>query len=409
MLNMNFHRVILTVIFYVLVGLIHPSLSQDDDIVVEPSRYVETCLTESELSEVHFPGRIFYSVTDGTNTLHGIRDNLQPELMLQGIEVAGHFGYTEYGNNHLMIRTTRHQDGHDYLDTILVIDVDGEVLHQFSWQEKIPLPHALALDGRFIISYTPKAATERGFGLMTLDGEIDIYINLPNLFWDEPVTRHSIHMTLQPIQISPTGEHVVYDALVDSEIYPDDERVGLIMFDTATQTEIWSTTHNFLFFGRLSTAKWAPDGTQFAYARANEEYGWYPTAAVEIGIVDQDGVERIVTNIGAQNEFFIPDSELFWSPDGSKIAFWMWDFEQSWGQGYRNDNKILHYIDLIDNTVYNLCLVKFSGAEVTWSPDSTMMIYDNYETITLVDLEQSTYVDMPQDPPVAYILGWLDE
>jgi Tol biopolymer transport system component len=157
--------------------------------------------------------------------------------------------------------------------------------------------------------------------------------------------------------------------------------------------------------------RWSADGEKIAIATDFLEKDKTPGELYEI---DRDGTTKRLTNFSEKYPgFYIRD--LSWSPDGSKIAFWLQTGENPMDVG---DEHLAIY-DATNEKVTEYCIygdsVSFhSQSRVPapiWSPDGTQVLVqnlysENLSKVFLLDIDQNRVVEIAKNKKP---IGWLAE
>jgi hypothetical protein len=376
----------------VLINLTQFVSAGDEIDTISSLHKMEDCLVEGDLDNVGVAGNIFYT-TVSDSALWALGEDLQPH------QVLPEMGFLPFG----MANTDRSLFAVDDSDApyLHVIDADGNLVHSFVWEEGWTGFYGWVHQDRLYIEHQSHQVSENGIVLLSLDGSSESYLDFPAALMSDISFPH---FSTTGFYVSPTGQQIVYDAAYDTEEYPYHTR-GLILAEVDTKAELWRTDTNHIWDRMWSRPEWSPDGTQFAYVRQDYEH-----ADLEIALVDQTGIESILTNINEEDTFLVPMS-LSWSPDGSKIAFWLWDASWTLREPYTRPQQSpplpLYLADLTTNTVYDLCL-QGRDQKIIWSPDGFSLIFNSDGCIKFVDLRDRLYVDIPLTPKVGSSLAWLN-
>lgn len=361
------------------------------DAKIEQSN-TETCIVKGELSDVQLEGSIFYSTwTDDITWI--IDANLYPRQIVPALNSA--FGIADL---------TRH--------LIAISDITGIYVFNQNADLKYVLPYDKGWSGltnwtsqgQLVMRHRSEDGLYDGFIIVSLDGNLESHVQLPNIL--SPVYGAGVaeSATSSDILVSSDGSRVVYDATEDSSAYPFRER-GLVLAEVSTKSEIWHTNEHHIWENFWSAPAWSPDSSHFAYAQQD-----YLTSDIEMALVDPSGNENLLTDINHGQTFFVPVS-LSWSPDSSKIAFWLWDatwtIKAPYTRPQQEEPNYLYLVDVTTGEIRNMCLPG-GQQNVTWSTDGSSLIYNTYENIRWVDLDNGLYVDLPNTSHVRDIFGWLD-
>lgn len=143
--------------------------------------------------------------------------------------------------------------------------------------------------------------------------------------------------------------------------------------------------------------KWSPDGTKLAIGM---DFFLDPkTRKYELAILDQNGVQLFTTHLSAlPGSVYIP--ALSWSPDGSRVAFWYINNEDT-----TRDFRLAIFDTKTQKTV-DYCITNNALTHVwhrndvspMWSPDGNFLLIetpnanDNNPNVVIVDLVQESAI-----------------
>jgi hypothetical protein len=197
------------------------------------------------------------------------------------------------------------------------------------------------------------------------------------------------------------GTDVVFSPDLTRLIYPGE---GNTLFDWKEKHDI-AVVSNWNF---ETTPQWSPDGSKFVTLDASIEEPTYEQPQVVV-IRSKDG-ELLVTYQFKRDDWI---SDFSWSPDSSRVAFWVSN------DGASTLAQYLTILDLETHTMSSTCLRSFyrgeGGNVPVWSPNSRFISF------AYVDTEESNFgprrlmvVDMLQEN--AFLserffepVGWLNE
>ena len=115
----------------------------------------------------------------------------------------------------------------------------------------------------------------------------------------------------------------------------------------------------------------SPDGTKIAFSSWRDGHS-------EIYIMNTDGTNQ--TNITNTQH---PEDEPSWSPDGTKIAYYVAD---------RNDLGEIYIMDIDGSNQKNITNTNnFDESDPSWSPDGTKIVINTHES---EDRAESGWVKM---------------
>lgn len=362
----------------------------------------ESCVEETDISSMAFSGNIYYEVYDSERFRDGlwrVDDSLQPVFVNEG-PVSAKSAVNASAS--LLAYTDAAQ-----VSQIFVIDHQGNPVANIDWNDERGRTLSWTLDNRLTINHPSSEATEMSLSIISLPDEVYVESinNLPYIVGSS--SRNPVN-----IRVSPLGNMVVYDGSFPERL----RRVGREIFltDFATNTVVWHTeTLGYGDVQRALSIDWSPDGTQFAYPRIishfideqiDEEYNWngYRT---DISVVNQNGGEYLITNFTNNGQIRREQRALSWSPDGTRIAFWLTDAIPDLYHNSNSTSATLYVIDLEEKTISNLCLgTQVLFPELIWSPDSSMVV-EQYGLTRVININEGTYSSLDVD--VLTILGWL--
>jgi Tol biopolymer transport system component len=148
----------------------------------------------------------------------------------------------------------------------------------------------------------------------------------------------------------------------------------------------------------------SPDGERFAYVQQD-----YNASRLNIALVNRDGDEHMLTDFPGDADHFTIVTELRWSPDGRKLAFWMYDPFSLNQFGELPKLQTLYIFDLADGTLSNTChrIDGYFEMGLIWSPDSSALAYIFKKQLVVLDIADGLKASFPLD--ASSLLGWLDE
>jgi hypothetical protein len=193
---------------------------------------------------------------------------------------------------------------------------------------------------------------------------------------------------------------VMYDSTLTRGVYLDTDGL-FILFDVKEQQIIWENRPRNL----MNRPAWRLDGSQFAIAMS---YTYWPEEQDEIYLVDREGVETQVTHLSdALNVQEVIAGKMNWSPDETRIAFWL-----TVGDG---ENRIVHLavMDVLTGEVVDYCIPGANLLYPIWSPISQQIavlsipdVNENIADTVILDL-QSEQAFKIADGMVP--IGWMIE
>ncbi|MBZ0293525.1 MAG: DPP IV N-terminal domain-containing protein [Anaerolineae bacterium] len=388
-------RIYVALILTMLLGIL-PLASADDEGLAD---YRQDCLTPGELSEYSFPGVLFYLSPD--RYLWRTTHDWQPETVLPETRVVRIISDRNYAPQILLLVEGKHPTA------LTTVDASGTHLESIEWQDEWTSVEGLTQDGRLMIERESRNAQDNGIGFATFGGQTTYFTDFPHALIAEEISSRSSSLSATTgFYISPDGQLLVYDAFFEAEKAINSRR-GLALVDVASQEEIWRTYGNHIWDKIWSYPHWSPDGKRFAYITQDHDYMDDLDFDVEIAFVDRTGRERIMTDFNTAGATFRFPTWLYWSPDGSKIAFWVRDKTYLIDGTDIPEDTTLHIYDLAMNIVYDLCVDEHFSPALTWSPDGSAIAYSSNDHMRLVDLESRTYVDTPLQVEFPSTLAWL--
>jgi Tol biopolymer transport system component len=179
----------------------------------------------------------------------------------------------------------------------------------------------------------------------------------------------------------------LYNASLNYVVYPyyDGDLHGYTMRDLRIDENIAFVQSSF----KIGGGKWSPNGEIFVVT-GDPNFSFYQLS--KGGTVDQ------------LTEFEAPELEMAihdhfsWSPDGSRIAFWLFS------RSFTPIGEYLYMLDLDNETVIDLCLfgniyLGWSPAPI-WSPDGNWIVF---ERNSFTDTNATILVDLKENR--AYSIG----
>lgn len=196
---------------------------------------------------------------------------------------------------------------------------------------------------------------------------------------------------------------VAFDPLLSRAIYRNSK---INILDLSTNTII---AHIKDGYDRTPTVSWQPSGERAAVvATLSLEQNSY-VLPDEIFIVEKDGELRQLTHLHDRFGLVLTIDSLSWSPDGSKIAFWLHDEEA---------NLTLMITDYKTGDTVNYCILNVPAASFPisvpapiWSPDGKYLMVENrYATdknkVLIVDIANSSAFTIAENAsPVGWMIG----
>jgi len=169
-----------------------------------------------------------------------------------------------------------------------------------------------------------------------------------------------------------------------------------------------------------STPRWAPNGEHFAFAlnHFGEPYDAEQWPGYELIVVGRDGQADRITHLTSYYPWLYI-SDLSWSPDASKIAFWFAPFKKQPDVDIPTALR-LGVLDLATREVTDYCVPGDYAAQMAqsrsgspppplWSPDGMQLVIQNRyaegkSRVILVDPEKGIAAQIAEDmEPV----GWM--
>ncbi len=210
----------------------------------------------------------------------------------------------------------------------------------------------------------------------------------------------------QPIGVGADWWDVSYNPSLTRVVYPRDpgdvhgNRIVLWNMQT-TQAVTYLTSRNNPYGGE---PVWSPSGDEFVMTLEDIDLS-KGTLDDELYRVSQDGQNTLITNLSAYYNKYLSVKKYSWSPDASRIAFWLW---YGWDKSFQKDQ--LAVLDLETLQVTNYCIEGAAvGDHPVWSPDGTQLIIegridkDHLGTI-LVDLDKKIAIQIAGEFRFA---GWM--
>jgi Tol biopolymer transport system component len=154
---------------------------------------------------------------------------------------------------------------------------------------------------------------------------------------------------------SPDGRHIVFVGRIDTETTKNVPRDVFIVDSDGNNRRLLAhhTEGQFVFNPDF---RWSPDGTRIAYHLFNNSLS-DNDHYTDVFVIDVK--ESILTNL--TNSPYAIEAEPSWSPDNRKIAF---------GSGARQ----ITIIDLEDGSLFT---VNTTGSSPSWTPDGKGFIFTN--------------------------------
>ena len=368
-------------------------------------RLEQRCIEASGTSELHFTGNIFYKIygdnssgaelwmTDQTLVAHQIDPqilNHLPSTYLSGNLLA----YVDYST----------------AQNIVVINGNGQRVATLTWKSQWDEPISWTLQRKLVVNNVPSdKPKDYGFSILTFGNNFLQSSHFGNFPFVNLISSEARPLFI----VSPTGEQVVYDALLLSSL--NQIQPGVVFskrYPFVDKGILWHTV-NERFANKV---RWSPDGNQLVYTPNLDPdfFGWsfpYPT---EIAVVDASGQEHMLTNFNQSsihNDTFYTQYNLAWSPNGNMVAFWLLETGSQTREKADSTVSTLHVLNLSEKSVYDLCTVNSLGslANFVWSPDSSMLIYSqggNGGNVTIVNLDKN--IDFTLALNAFNVISWLN-
>jgi hypothetical protein len=150
----------------------------------------------------------------------------------------------------------------------------------------------------------------------------------------------------------------------------------------------------------VQSTRWSPKGDALVYA------------GPELTLISTDNQQEELTDFGSDSPNFLIYSNYSWSPDGSKVAFWV-TFDPYPGEsaGY------LSFVDITSKTVKITCFLSYDSYDefspIIWSPDGRQVAVkvsaqedDQIRTVYFMDIETFAYMALDYEDEL-YLGGWL--
>lgn len=199
------------------------------------------------------------------------------------------------------------------------------------------------------------------------------------------------------LAILQKSNFIIVDTAQDSQLsfsssdFPDFESYVSVSFDPSLTRAVYKSTSGEITLWDLSTktiltqiddsfdrapaVAWQSSGERTAVVAPIDTrlktHGW----SDEIFIVDRDGQSWQLTHLYEAFGLSQNIASLSWSPDGSKIAFWLPD-----GTG----NKTLMVADVMTGNATNYCVLNAANdrfplylSAPIWSPDGSQLLVEN--------------------------------
>ncbi|CAG0997021.1 MAG: PD40 domain-containing protein [Anaerolinea sp.] len=379
-------------------GLWRTSYAQDATVQEkspQADQVVERCLQEVTPDQLSLRGSIYYE-----STRFGHLWRLNTELVSEAVEL-----YPPSPGIVYALTDTAHKTlivfGRMAAPTIRPLSFyliqQGKVIKYYkadlTWDSPLTWTH----NNRLVVNQDASEPAQNGFLLLNTGGEsltVETYTDFP----------HAMRVTQVPhngFQVSPQEDRVIYGALWGEGL---SRARGLALAELPSKRVIWSTTENHLWSDWWSEPLWSPDGTQFAYVHQD-----YSNSRLNIALVNKNGKQRLVTDFQGDAEHFELISTLLWSPDGHKLAFWMYEPFSLLQADHPSDLQSLYILDLRDGTVIATChrMQRYWDMGITWSPDSTSLAYVEGKQLFLLDIDKGLKSAVALDG--LRVLGWLDD
>ncbi len=184
--------------------------------------------------------------------------------------------------------------------------------------------------------------------------------------------------------------------------YPEVNDNHISLWNLETQQPI-ANFHSAVGIAPLgSNPVWSPTGTKFVIALYRETDGGDSYA--ELYLISQDGEQQKITNLRAYYTESLIIREYQWSPDESKIAFWL---------RYSQNSQAKDQLAILDMETYqvtNYCIDDRWGTsrELVWSPNSSQIIvnakYDEEPAVLLLDLDRQIIFRIAEEQRA---VGWI--
>ncbi len=238
------------------------------------------------------------------------------------------------------------------------------------WQPPVPLPYP---------------ASERELVALAPDGSAFAYL--------EPSGQLSL--------VTPEGDERAFDLSEAGGIPTDwsnDGAAVLFVGDAVKVLDLETGAVERLLEGNIQDAVWSPDRSRIAYVR-DQRVGVLDVATGEARIIVPDLAAMLLP---AQ----YGEGYLAWSPDGKRIAFADWRFEEPITQG-RSD---VYVVDADGSNLRRLTDSPRAKRYFRWSPDGKHLAYvhtlDDGEHLKVIDVEAGA--ELPLDIRGTSTPRWVD-
>ncbi len=199
-----------------------------------------------------------------------------------------------------------------------------------------------------------------------------------------------------------------YNSTLTRAVYPQQESKDggrrVVLWDLLSNERIAAFYDDIGFSGYGVQPIWSPDGDEFIMSLYREDQkGRY----TELNQISQNGdVKRVINLRSIFPEGWLSIREYRWSPDATKVAFWL---EAANGDEYKTQLVI---IDMKSYDVTNYCIVdQWSiNRDLVWSPNGNQIVVnsvlDDQAVVVLLDLENQTAYYITSDLTA---VGWLKD
>lgn len=336
----------------------------------------------------------------------------QPEKRIIDIDVSPGGEWIAY------IEGFSYESGKSAIQDILIIaDANNQINRIIPWEEEWGFITAWLDDTHLVIDIPPDNIPTTPATLMTLNpftGERQIIKpEYPDIY------------QFPPIPYWKGWGETVYDPTLTRVVYL---RGGQNNDPSPLNYVLWDMTNNkslasFRIIGDLDTIpRWYTDGEQYAFAPGlitDDPQNKWP--AYEVIRVDRNGLATQLSHLAAYYQWTYI-SDLSWSPDGEKIAFWFGGWDELGNPFFEEYELHLAVVDVSSGKVTNYCVPGDAHAQIgglrlvpppIWSHDSKQLVVENLisninkrsSRVILVDIEKNLAAVIAEDMQPA---GWVD-
>ena len=149
---------------------------------------------------------------------------------------------------------------------------------------------------------------------------------------------------------------------------------------------------------------WSPDGNMIAVTDSQSEYAQRGLRRQDIVVLTRDGQVAARTDFLDEFKEYWIGRDLFWSPDGKEVAFWMLPLDGDSLRAYQ-----LYLLHVETNRLVDLCVQNDDIPGAAWSPDGEFLAaigsVAEQKSLVILDPADGTSLTLPSIEPLE-LIGW---